>query len=202
LLIGLFFIITYKNNDLIHYRYKPVFYAAKIISSEIFIFKNQNENTPDEKKYEDLREKIILKTGIEYFSLYKSAFYVFNHSFWIGSGMKSYLKKCYELKKHKEELLCAPHPHNLYLEILVNQGFVGFSIFVIFLYFLFKKYFLFLTKLRIDQINRFLMLIFLIILISELWPLRSYGSIFQTVNGSIFWFILALVSSSNKNSLK
>ena len=59
-LIGLFFIIAYKNNDLIHYRYKPVFYAAKIISSEIFIFKNQDENTYDEKKYEDLREKIIL----------------------------------------------------------------------------------------------------------------------------------------------
>ena len=200
--ICLFFIITYKNNDLIHYRYKPVFYAAKTISSEIINLKNQNENTSDEKKYEDLREKIILKTGIEYFALYKSAFYVFNHSFWIGSGNKSYLKKCYELRKYKEELLCAPHPHNLYLEILVNQGFVGFSIFVTFLYFLFKKYFLFLTKLRIDQTNRILKIVFLIILISELLPLRSYGSIFQTINGSIFWFILALVSSSNKYSLK
>jgi hypothetical protein len=76
LFICLIFIITYKNNDLIHYRYKPVFYAAKVINSEIFNFKNQNENTSDEKKYEDLGEKIILKTGIEYFALYKSAFYV------------------------------------------------------------------------------------------------------------------------------
>ena len=202
LFICLFFVITYKNNDLIHYRYKPVFYAAIVINSEIFNFKNQNENTSDEKKYEDLREKIILKTGIEYFALYKSAFYVFNHSFWIGSGMKSYLKKCYELKKHKEELLCAPHPHNLYLEILVNQGFVGFSIFIIFLYFLFKKYFLYLTKSKINQTNRLLVTIFVTMLISELLPLRSYGSIFQTVNGSIFWFILALVSSSSKYSLK
>ena len=98
--------------------------------------------------------------------------------------------------------MCAPHTHNFYLEILVNQGVFGFSIFVIFLYFLFKKYFFDLTKLKINQTERLLKIIFLIILISELWPLRSYGSIFQTVNGSIFWFILSLVSSSNKNSLK
>jgi hypothetical protein len=202
LLIVLFFIIAYKNNDLFHHRYSPVFYSTKIINSEIINLINKNKSSINEKKNEDLKEKIILKTGIEYHSLYLSAFYVFKNSFWVGSGTKSYLKKCYELKKNKEELLCAPHPHNLYLEILVNQGLMGFATFIIFLYFLFKKYFLNLIKLRINQTERLLTVIFLIILISELWPLRSYGSIFQTVNGSIFWFILALVSSSNKNSLK
>ena len=202
LLIVFFFITAYKNNDLIHYRYKPVFNVAKIINAETINLKNQKKNIFDERKYENLLEKIILNTGIEYISLYNSAFYVFKNSFWFGSGTKSYLKKCYELRKHKEELLCAPHPHNLYLEILVNQGIVGFTIFVIFLYCLLKKYFLDLAKLRIDQKDRLLKIFFLIILISELWPLRSYGSIFQTVNGSIFWFILALASSSNKYSPK
>lgn len=57
LLIVLFFIITYKNNDLIHYRYKPVFYAAKIINSEIINLININKNLIDEKKYGGLREK-------------------------------------------------------------------------------------------------------------------------------------------------
>ena len=123
------------------------------------------------------------------------------NSFWLGSGTKSYYKKCHELIKNKQDLLCAPHPHNLYLEILVNQGIIGLTIFVVFLFFLFKRYFLDLTKFRINQTDRLLKIIFLIILIAELWPLRSYGSIFQTVNGSIFWFILALVSS-DKYSLK
>jgi len=202
LLIALFFIIAYKNNDLIHHRYKPVFYFAQIINLEIINLTNKNKNQIDENNYDDLREKTVLKTGIEYFALYKSAFNVFKSSFWFGSGTKSYLKKCYELKKQKEELLCAPHPHNLYLEILVNQGVFGFALFAIYLYFLFKKYFLDLFKLKINQKDRLLKMIFLIILISELLPLRSYGSIFQTVNGSIFWFILALISSSNKYSLK
>jgi hypothetical protein len=43
--------------------------------------------------------------------------------------------------------------------------------------------------------KRLLTIFFLTILISELIPFRSYGSIFQTVNGTIFWFLLALASS-------
>ena len=40
-----------------------------------------------------------------------------------------------------------------------------------------------------------LSIFFLVILIIELIPVRSYGSIFQTVNGSMFWFIVSLMSS-------
>ena len=68
-------------------------------------------------------------------------------------------------------------------------------IFVTFLTLLFKKYYYDLTKLRMSN-NRLLKLSFLIILIIELWPLRSYGSIFQTVNGTLFWFLIS-ISSSN-----
>lgn len=202
LLIALFFTITYKNNNLIHDRYKPLLYVAEIINSKIISIIKKNKNLIYENKHEDLREKIILKTGIEYFALPKSSFYVFQNNFWIGSGLKSYLNKCLELKKKKEELLCAPHTHNIYLEILVNQGFIGFLIFIFFLYFIFKKHLFSLLKTTINQKYRLLRIFFLIIFIAELWPLRPYGSIFQTVNGSIFWFILALVSLSNKHSFK
>lgn len=202
LLIFFFFIIAYKNSNLIHYRYGPLFHVAKIINSEIINVIKKNKDLIYENKNEDLREKIILRTGIEYFALPKSSLYVFQDNFWIGSGLKSYLKKCLELKKNKEELLCAPHTHNIYLEILVNQGFIGFLMFIFFLYFIFKKHLFCLFKTTINQKYRLLRIFFLIIFIVELWPLRPYGSIFQTVNGSIFWFILALVSLSNKHSLK
>ena len=198
LIIILFFTVMYKSNDLIHNRYKPIFRNAEIINSQIIDLIRNDKNTIN--KGENFKEKTY-QTGIEYFALYDSAFYVLKSSFWLGSGTKSYHKKCHELRKNEQDLLCAPHPHNLYLEILVNQGIIGFTIFAVFLFFLFKRYFLDLTKLRINQTDRLLKIIFLIILIVELWPLRSYGSIFQTVNGSIFWFILAL-ASSDKYSLK
>lgn len=198
LIIILFFTIIYKNNDRIHNRYKPVFRYAEIINSKITDLTNKDNSSIN--KNENLKEKTYI-TGIEYFALYDSVFYVFKDSFWIGSGTKSYYKKCHELTKNKQDLLCAPHPHNLYLEILINQGIIGFIIFSIFLFFLFKKYFLDLIKNRINQSERLFKIIFLIILIAELWPLRSYGSIFQTVNGSIFWFILAFIGS-DKHSLR
>ena len=192
LIIILFFTIIYKNNDRIHNRYQPIFRNAEIINSKIIDLTNKNNSSIN--KNENLKEKTY-STGIEYFTLYDSVFYVFKDSFWIGSGTKSYYKKCHELTKNKQDLLCAPHPHNLYLEILINQGIIGFIIFSIFLFFLFKKYFLDLIKNKINKLDRLFKIIFLIILIAELWPLRSYGSIFQTVNGTIFWFFLALSSS-------
>ena len=198
LIIILFFTVMYKSDDLIHNRFKPIFRTAEIINSQIIDLTRNDKNTFN--KGENFKEKTY-QTGIEYFALYNSAFYVLKNSFWLGSGTKSYYKKCHELRKNEQDLLCAPHPHNLYLEILVNQGIIGFTIFAVFLFFLFKRYFLDLTKLRINQTDRLLKILFLIILIVELWPFRSYGSIFQTVNGSIFWFILALVSS-DKYSLK
>ena len=68
-------------------------------------------------------------------------------------------------------------------------------IFVTFLTLLFKKYYFDLTKMKMNN-NKLLKISFMIILIAELWPLRSYGSIFQTVNGTLFWFLIS-VSSSN-----
>jgi O-antigen ligase len=187
LLITFSFLVIYKNNDLVNKRYSPIYHIIKIaITQTIYV--------SEHKKNEKL-EVLDTDTGIEYFKIFNSAIYVFKNQFWLGSGTKSYLKNCVKLIKYNKNLLCAPHPHNIYLEILINQGIIGMIIFVIFLNLLFKKYYYDLTKLRMSN-NKLLKLSFLIILIIELWPLRSYGSIFQTVNGTLFWFLIS-ISSSN-----
>lgn len=187
LLITFSFLVIYKNNDLVNKRYSPIYHIIKIaITQTIYV--------SEHKKNEKL-EILGTDTGIEYFKIFNSAIYVFKNQFWLGSGTKSYLKSCIKLIKYNKNLLCAPHPHNIYLEILINQGIIGMIIFVIFLNLLFKKYYYDLTKLRMSN-NKLLKLSFLIILITELWPLRSYGSIFQTVNGTLFWFLIS-ISSSN-----
>lgn len=191
LIIILFFIIIYKNNERVYSRYLQIFKIAEIINYKI---------NPIYKEKDTIYKKTIIKDeshkiGIEYLNLYDSAFYVLKNNLLIGSGTKSYLKECYELRKDKQDLLCSTHPHNIYLEIVNNQGIIGFIIFSIFLFFLFKKYLLDLIKLRTNQNDRLLRIIFLTILVVELFPLRSYGSIFQTGNGSIFWFTLAFISS-------
>jgi O-antigen ligase len=182
----------YKTNDLVNYRYTPIYKNAEIFTSHIInlIQKSENIKTNNEKL-----EVITYRTGVEYYALFKSALYVFKHNFWIGSGSKSYIKKCNELTKYKKDLLCAPHPHNVYLEILINQGIVGFIVFIIFLLTILKKYYLDLSKFKKANNNKILNTCLLIMFVVEMWPLRSYGSIFQTVNGSLFWFLISIASS-------
>jgi O-antigen ligase len=101
--------------------------------------------------------------------------------------------QCNKLNINDKELLCLTHPHNIYLEIIINQGIVGLLIFLTFISLLIKKYFFdFYLKKNIKE--HMFNIFFLTILIAELIPIRSYGSIFQTVNGSLFWFLLALAS--------
>ena len=191
LIIILFFIIMYKNNERIYSRYLQIFKISEIINYKINPMYNKKDTIYKKTIIKDEASKI----GIEYFTLYNSVFYVLKNNLLIGSGTKSYLKECYELRKDKQDLFCSTHPHNIYLEIINNQGIIGFIIFSIFLFFLFKKYLLDLIKLRINQNDKLLRIIFLTILVAELFPFRSYGSIFQTGNGSIFWFTLAFISS-------
>ena len=100
---------------------------------------------------------------------------------------------CDSVKIFKSDVVCSTHPHNIYLEIIVTHGVLGLITFLTFLaatfYSIKKKIF---TK---NHNNYIINSLFLIILFSELFPLRSYGSIFQTVNGTMFWFILALINS-------
>lgn len=192
IIIIIFFSIMYKNNNLIQNRYAPIYSIAKIIILEkTYLITKKNKLN---KNSLDIEEK-TMQTGIEYYALFNSAIYTFKNNFWIGSGSKSFYKSCNELIKYKKNLLCAPHPHNIYLEILINQGILGIVIFFIFLLNILKKYYLDLIVLKKQNIQKILTLSFFIIFVIELWPLRSYGSIFQTVNGTLFWFLISLTSS-------
>lgn len=123
----------------------------------------------------------------------------------MGSGLKSFSFECEKLEIFNKRVNCMTHPHNIYLEILVNQGIIGISIFFIFIFILIKKNYLIFFSSKILMQDKLLSFFIFTILVIELIPLRSYGSIFSTINGSIFWFFLALISinsSLNKSPNK
>ena len=191
LIIIFFFLILYKNNDLINKRYSSVYNLFQITISQIPYLKD-NKNK-DAKNF----EQGTISTGIFYYKLFTSAVEVSKDNLWVGSGTKSYLKSCVEqLLKYNKNLLCTPHPHNIYLEILINQGVIGLIIFFTFLFFLIRNYYLNFTLSKINNSCRLLNIFFLTFLVLELFPIRSYGSIFQTVNGTMFWFMISLISSN------
>jgi len=132
----------------------------------------------------------------DYLKIYNASLHIFFENPFLGTGLKSFLSECKKLQNNNtKNFTCSTHPHNIYLEILVNQGILGLLLFLLFIVILIKNNY---SKIIFSQITiekKILSIFLFTILISELIPIRSYGSIFQTVNGSMFWFLLSLTSS-------
>jgi len=193
ILIIFIFLFTFNNYDPVKNRYMSLsneFQLAKI--KNLFSFYSKKEEISAKKN-----ENEDYNLSGDYLKIYVAAYKVFLENFFIGSGVKSFEFECNKLKENNEKnITCSTHPHNIYMEILVNQGIIGILIFIIFLFSLIKKNYLEKLLSKNSSKENLLIIFFFIILISELLPFRSYGSIFQTVTGSIFWFFIALISSN------
>ena len=109
----------------------------------------------------------------------------------LGSGIKSFRYKCRKLLIHRENRLCSTHPHNYYLEILIDTGIIGFILFMVMFYIsLINKFFYFKNKKNRDLYYIFLMISLCIIL--EIFPLRSSGSFFSSVNSAYIFFLIGI----------
>ena len=194
LFIFIIFNFLFNNYEVLQGKYYSL--------SNEFNFK-KFKNTPDVKidKIEKINEaknesEKFFISG--YYKIYKTSYYIWLENPVIGSGTRSFGKMCKNLTINVADITCSTHPHNIYLESLITRGILGMLIFltiIIIIFFDFRR------RLVLKKNNFIINVLFLTILISELWPLRSYGSIFQTVNGSIFWFVLAL-TNSNKTMIK
>jgi O-antigen ligase len=186
-IILLIFTFLFKNYDPIKNRYYSLnneINFSKIIS---FIKKENNQNSEINIK----NERMLIG---DYSKIYKSVYYLWLEKPIIGSGVKSFQINCHKLLIKQKDLTCSTHPHNIYFEIIINQGLLGFLIFIFLIILLINNCIkIFLNQKYEDE--KIVGIIFLAILITELWPLRSYGSIFQTVNGTLFWFLISLASS-------
>ena len=186
-IILLIFTFLFKNYDPIKNRYYSInneINFSKIIS---FIKKENNQNSETNIK----NERILIG---DYSKIYKSVYYLWLENPIIGSGVKSFQINCNKLSIKEKDLTCSTHPHNIYFEIIISQGLLGFLIFIFLIILLVNNCIKILFNQKYEN-EKIINVIFLAILITELWPLRSYGSIFQTVNGTLFWFLISLVSS-------
>lgn len=190
ILIFSIFIFFFNNYSKVNNKYLS-------LTKEIEYSKIQRFLSSKVEKAESISgNKINNDLSSDYLKIYNTAYKIFLNNIFIGSGVKSYHSECLKLLiKDEKNILCSTHPHNIYLEILVNQGIVGFLIFISFIFILLKRNYLGTLLSRITVKKKLVVIFCLTLLISELIPFRSYGSIFQTVNGSIFWFFLALLSS-------
>jgi O-antigen ligase len=192
ILIFIVFALSFNSNQTIRYKYLS-------LSNQVEFNKILGLFSINEKKVEIITDNIIKDNSnlsSDYLKIYNAAYKIFLDSPIIGSGVKSFSQKCNKLQNNNEKnITCSTHPHNIYMEILVNQGILGILIFITFLFVLLKNnYFCLLKKIKFEK--KIITIFFLTILVSELVPFRSYGSIFHTGNGTIFWFFMGLVASN------
>ena len=187
LIILLIFTLLFKNYDPIKNRYESL--NHEINFSKINIFFQDNNHIDKEIKVID--QNIFIG---DYSKIYKSVYYLWLEKPILGSGVKSFQVNCHKLLINKKDITCSTHPHNIYLEVITNQGLAGLLIFISLIILIINN---FVKELSTEnhKNKKIINLIFLSVLIAELWPIRSYGSIFHTVNGSIFWYLMALCSS-------
>ena len=111
----------------------------------------------------------------------------------IGNGIKSLPIHC----EYKNNTTCNTHPHNYFIELMMDVGIVGlliiYSIFFLGLFNSFKFYF----SNQYKKV-RYMCFPFFIIIFFEFFPLRSTGSFFTTSNAIIIFLFLAIFLNLDK----
>jgi len=135
-----------------------------------------------DKQREDLKinNSIIIFTPV-YNSHYITAYKMFSDNKLFGQGTNMYRKICGDEKFIYNEFSCTTHPHNFYMQLLAENGIIGFSmIFIIFLIIgrkLFQNHFqikFYKKSQRNFLANQFILFsVFL-----NLWPIIPSGNFF------------------------
>ena len=107
---------------------------------------------------------------------------IFKKNKLLGTGPKSYRYICDDKSYAVNKLSCNTHPHNYYLQVLIETGLLGFIfLFSVYLCIIYRSFINFIRLLK----NQYLSLTEVIILgfyFTQLWPVMQHGSFFNNWN--------------------
>ena len=194
------FIYFIKNSENVRNRYEYLNSEINFnkILSLITIKKNLSVPVQNNKNINSLGEKSFFYG--DYIKLFKTAYYISLQNNFIGYGHKSFIHECFKLKVENKK--CNNHPHNLYLEVLIHTGGIGTLIFIIILLLISSKKIKLFFQNHLKKEQHIILVLFSVYFIAEFFPLRSFGSIFTTFNGSIFWFFFGIITYLNSLIVK
>jgi len=110
-----------------------------------------------------------------------------------GIGMNNFTFLCKHDLRYKnvmKKINCVTHPHNYYLQWLVETGLFGLIIFILYLIIIFKE-----TKIKINNPYTCVSFVTLIILF---WPIMSTGSLLKNWNGVSTFYIIGICLALNR----
>lgn len=190
-------------------KFKLLLFSFLILVSVFTIFAKNNESFKNNfySFYGNAKQIIIVTPKLFYNNTYdqevnfgsghiitfNSGVQIWKENKIFGNGLKSFRIKC----KYIKYQTCNTHPHNYWIEILVDTGLVGFVLVFFILcisFFNFLKFYL-----SINSSNlKLLSIPFFMIIFFEFFPLRSTGSLFSTWNTAIIFLILPILINVEK----
>jgi O-antigen ligase len=134
---------------------------------------------------EDLEK--ITKQGVGYLVIFNSGIQQWKEKKILGRGLKSFRINCQYIRGQT----CSTHPHNYFIEILLDTGVLG--LIILYLIFILStiNYLKFYKK-NLNASSIVKSTPFFLIIFFEFFPLRSTGSFFTTNNSVIIFFFLAI----------
>ena len=128
-----------------------------------------------------------------YGEIYSTSYNIWKDNILLGIGLNNFTTVCKnnsKYKKYHEEFGCTTHPHNLYLQALVESGVIGFVLFSTFVLLFFYK----INSLALLEIK----IIIWSVLLTIFWPIMSTGSLLKNWNMVFISFICACVLIVNE----
>ena len=195
-------ILSYKKTK-IYLTIIILIFSSFYILNEIKVF-NLTAYEKYRNTFKDIRNDLTKKSqddnnlGLKrwaYYGLYMKSYVIFKHNYIFGVSYKKFRSECdnkiYEedykkLTKNIEFNGCSTHPHNIFLEILAEQGLIGFILLLFFIKDLYKK-----IKFKSKKQEIF----YKIFIFTILFPLKPFGSFYTNfglimLSSAISYFLL------------
>ena len=134
------------------------------------------------------------KNSPQYFKEFSSFYETWLLNKYTGGGIKSFRYHCHLRKNIPEDssFICNMHPHNYYLEILSALGAFGLFIFVIIfttiIYYSFILKYFFRSNFKKEKI----IIPFMFLFLSEIFPVKTTGSFFTTCNATFIFLLISV----------
>lgn len=187
IVVSVIFTYSIKTNKAIEYNVKSFIGDANQIIFKSKEILNQKQNINSDGEYilaKDSKEEV----ASSHLKIFKGAITTWQKNKLIGGGYRSFNVNCL----WGLNMWCSNHPHNFYLELLVDTGLFGAFIFFIMLIIPIFKFFNFNKKSQ-GNFERFFYFPFFFIIFVEFFPIKSSGSLFGTGVSTILFLSLAVI---------
>lgn len=116
-----------------------------------------------------------------------------------GVGNKMYRVECSNEKYSNinskyADYRCSTHPHNIYFQVIAENGIIGLITFILFIVFVFKKSYQMLNSNK-GYLGKGIFVSIMILI----WPFQSNGGLYNNRYATLFFFILSLIYLIDKN---